>query len=336
MSSNQPLNLEPAPPRTSLTAQRSRSQRIQYAGCFVVFLLVAAYAVDSTLQRYTENPTNDNLIIAVIMIFSFFTVVIMLAYFLVPKVEFFEDHLVARSLWGVSRKRRYQEISELAVKRQHLFITFTDRSKIALHPEEINREVLARWLADHDVTAARDVRRKPRRTSKVWGAKPKAFSPASLQNKAATGPLETVKQPLWMRLVSGACCGWMLQRSVKAVYRVVDEYFETLDIVLIFWAAFPTLFIGVCIVVLAAFLIPKVNFYEDHMVIRSMWGRLQKRSYQEITEVAESEKDVFIRFNDGERLSYSSSDIDTAGLARFLVDRGVSAARDVKWKHSLI
>ena len=161
MSSEPTLNLEPAPPSTSLTAQRSRSNRIQYAGCLIVFLLLAVYVFNGILQQYSENPTNENLLIAVFMISPFLVGFYLLAYFLVPKVEFFEDHLAARSLWGRWRMRSYQEISELAVKRRHLFITFTDRSKIALHPEQINLDELVRWLTDHDVTAARDVKRNP-------------------------------------------------------------------------------------------------------------------------------------------------------------------------------
>ena len=319
------------PPRPALTAQRSRSNRIQYAGCFIAVLLVVAYGSDSILQQYSENPANENLLLAVITTVPFFALLFWAAKILVPKVEFFEDHLAARSLWGLSRKRSYQEISELAVKRHHLFITFTDRSRIALHPEEIQLGDLTRWLVERDVSAAQDVNWKPRRTPRVWGPKQKAFSPATLQNKATSSPIGTLIAPLWARLAGGAFFGGMLLANVIAVYGVADKYFETLDNVWIFWSVFLTLSNGIWIIVLASMLIPKEDLYEDHILIRSMWGRTRRRSYQEITKVAEDETHFFFIFSDGEILGSSKNNIDVAGLARFLADRGVTSAQDVEW-----
>ena len=99
---------------------------------------------------------NEHLLIAVIMMFPFFWGLYWVAKLLVPKVEFFESHLVVRSLWGSSRTRSCQEISKLEVKYGRLFITFKDRGKIALHKNEINFEDLTRWLAKQGVIAARD------------------------------------------------------------------------------------------------------------------------------------------------------------------------------------
>ena len=341
MSSEPTLNLQQAPPSPALTAQRTRSHRIQYAGCFVVFLLVMVYAFDHILQQYSSNPTNENLLLTVIMIFPFLAGFILLAYFLVPKVEFFENHLVARSMWGFSRTRSYPEISKLEVKRQHLFVTFKDRAKIAFHPEEIKLDDLARWLAERDVTAARDliaardVQWEPRRTSQVWGPKQKAFSPATLQNKATSDPLGTLKAPLWARLVAGVFFGGILLLNVIAAVAFAQAYFRNPTAVLLFFTVFMTLSNFMWIAVLAWMLIPKEDLYEDHVLIRSMWGRSEKRSYQEITEVAEDEKYVYIIFNDGQLIGRHTTNIDVAGLARFLADRGVTAARDVKWKPQL-
>ena len=72
MNSKSTLNRQQPAPVPALTAQRSRSNRIQYAGCIVVFLLVTVYAFDSVLQQYSESPTNENLLFVVIVIFSFF------------------------------------------------------------------------------------------------------------------------------------------------------------------------------------------------------------------------------------------------------------------------
>lgn len=341
MSSEPTLNLQQALPSPELTAQRSRSNRIQYAGCLVVFLLLAVYGFDHILQQYSENPTNENLLLAVIAILPFLAGFFMLAYFLVPKVEFYENHLVARSLWGFSRKRSYPEISKLELKRQQLFVTFQDRGKTALHPEEINLGDLAQWLAERDVTAARDliaaqdVKWKPRKTSGVWGLKQKAFSPASLQNKATSGPLLTLKAPLWARLVGGVFLGGMLLVNVIAVYGVADKYFETLDNVWIFWTVFLTLGNFIWIPCLAYTLIPKEEIYEDHILMRSKWGRSRQRSYQEIIEVTQDQDSVLIIFNDGEGISVDKTTIEVASFAQFLVDRGVTAARNVKWEPRL-
>lgn len=341
MSSEPTLNPQQAPLSPALTAQRSRSHHIQYAGCFVVFLLLVVYGFDHIRQQYSESPTNENLLLVCVVLLLVFGGLYWLAKMLVPKVEFFQNHLVARSMWGFSQTRSYPEISKLKVKRQQLFITFKDRSKIALHPEEVHLGDLARWLAERDVSAARDLitarglKWKPRRTSGVWGPKQKAFSPASLQGKATSGTPVTVKPPLWARLLYSAFFGGMLLTNVVAVYGVADKYFETQDNVWIFWTVFLTPSNFLWINILAWTLIPKQEYYEDHILIRSMWGRLQRRSYQEISEVSENEEYVHIRFNDGQIIGRHTSIIDVAGLAKFLVARGVDAARDVKWKPRL-
>ena len=261
----------------------------------------------------------------------------MLAFFLVPKVEFFEDHLIARSLWGFSRKRNYQEISKLEVEReQHLFFTFEGRGKIALHPEQINLDELVRWLAEQevmaarDLLAARDVKREPRRTSKVWGAKKKAFSPASLQNKAASGPVLTLRAPLWARLVGGGVLGWMLLATVYSAYVITDKYFETWDSVWLFYLAL--MIFGICLLVpsLAYTLIPKEELYEDHVLIRSMWGRRQRLSYQEITNAGVLDDVLVITFNYVESISILRTTIDEEDFARWLAERSAAVERALK------
>ena len=336
MNSKSTLNRQQLPPSPALTAQRSRSNRIQYAGCFILFLLVAVYGFDHILQQYSENPTNENLLLAVIAIFPFFAGFYMLAYFLVPKVEFFEDHLLARSLWGRTRQRSYQEIATLAVKHYNLFITFKDRSKIALHPEEIDLDHLARWLTERDVSAARDiaatwdVRKEPQRTAGNWRPKQQAFSPATLQNKATSGPVLTLRAPLWARMLSGVFLGGMLLVNVFAVYAVADKYFETLDNVWIFWTVFLTLGNGIWIPGLAYALIPKEELYEDHVLIRSMWGRSRRLSYQEITKVGVLDDDLIITFNYIESILIDRTTIDEEDFARWLAERSVIAARALK------
>ena len=261
----------------------------------------------------------------------------MLAFFLVPKVEFFEDHLVARSMWGFSRKRNYQEISKLEVKReQHLFFTFEGRGKIALHPEQINLDELVRWLAEREVMAARDllaprdVKREPRSTAKVWGAKKKAFSPATLQNKDPSGPVLTLRAPLWARLVGGGVLGWLLLATVFSAYVITDKYFETRDSGWLFFLAL--MIFGICIWIpcLAYTLIPKEELYEDHVVIRSMWGQSRRLSYQEITKVGVLDDDMVITFNYVESISILRTTIDEEGFARWLAERSVTAARALK------
>ena len=145
-----------ATPSPTLTAQRPSSNRIQIAGFSVAVLALIVFAFVCATQQYSRNPTNEILLITVLMIFPFFGGLYWLAKMLVPKVEFFENHLVTRSHWGSSRKRSCQEISKLEVKYGRLFITFKDSAQIELRRIEINFEALTRWLAEQGVIAARD------------------------------------------------------------------------------------------------------------------------------------------------------------------------------------
>ena len=269
---------EPAMTHTNptLTAQRSRSNRIQYAGCFVVFLLLSVYVFRGMVQQYSENPTNENLLLVCGVLLLFIGGLYWLAKMLVPKVEFFEDHLAARSLWGVSWRRSYQEISELAVKHQHLFITFTDQSKIALHPEEINHNDLARWLAERDVSAARDLLRAPRRTSEDEEPKQQAVEAAVPRSQATSGPLLTTKQPWSVRIWPVAIYGAFLLFLGYPTVVLAQESFRTQSAGLLFFAVFMGLATCLPIVGLVESLVPKKEFYEDHILVRSWWGRHAK------------------------------------------------------------
>ena len=321
------LNLEPAQPSTSLTAQRSRSTRVQIAGCFVVFLLVLVYAYNGTLQQYSRNPTDENLLIAVIMSFTFLGWLYWLTKLLVPKVEFFKDHLVARSLWGFSHKRSYPEISTLEVKHDHLYIAFKDGGKIALHKSEIELERLARWLAERDVSAVRDLKWEPVETSEDWGRG--TVEPAILQNKAAPRLVLTTEGTRSDRIRQAAFWGAMLLLNVIGAFRIIQAHLMDPSEGLLFFVVFLTLGNALWIFMLVLSLVPKKEFYEDHILMRSISGRTRRRSYQEITNVKVDQDYFCITFNDGELIALERESHDST-FARWLAERGVTAARDLK------
>ena len=140
-------------PIPTLTVQRSRRNRINIAGFFGALLLVQLLALLVVVRQYTVRPTQDNLIISVFFLGGVFVWVVFLAVLLVPKVEFFADCVVVRSVFGLSQRRSYKDIDTVETKHGHLFIHFEDRSKIALSRSEINFEELARFLAARGVVA---------------------------------------------------------------------------------------------------------------------------------------------------------------------------------------
>ena len=301
-----------------------------------MLLLLVAYGFDHFLQQYSENPTNVNLLPTVFMILPFWAGVSMLAYFLVRKVEFFENHLVTRSTWGFSRKRSYQDITSVAGDYDHLFVTFNGRDKIALHQEEIKPDDLVRWLAERDVSAVRDmapawdVRRESQGSSEDGRPERQALEPATLQNRAASVPVLTLRAPLWARIVGGGFSGGMLLLTVNAAYVIADKYFETRDTEWLFFLAL--MIVGICIWIpcLAYSLIPKVELHEGHVLIRSMWGRSRRLSYQEITQVGVLDDDLVITFNYVESITILRTTIDEEDFARWLADRSVTVERALK------
>ena len=330
MSSEPPLNLQQAPPDPELTAQRSRRARIQIAGYFVVFLPVLVYAFYGSVQQYSRNPTNENLLIAVIMTSPFLGWLYWLTKLLVPKVEFFENHLVERSLRGFSRKRSCQEITSVEAKYDHLFVTFNGLDKIALHKSEIKLEDLARWLAERDVSAAHNLKWEPREPSEDWGPQQQAVEAAILQSKATPSPEVTTQEPLQARILQAAFWGALLLLNVIVAGVFAQAYFRNPTAGLLFFTVFMTLANGIWLFMLALSLVHKKEFYEDHILMRSLSGRSRRRSYQEITNVEVSDESLIITFNDLEHISLLRTGFDVVGFARWLADRGVTAARDLK------
>lgn len=137
-----------ASPSPALTAQRPRRTRIRIAGFFGAFLLLQVFALGVVARQYLGDPTRDNLTIVVVTGLPVFMWILLLVVQLVPKVEFFDHHLISRSLWGLSRKRSYQEIDKLEMKYGHLLVAFKHRGDIALSRSEINIEDLAGWLGE--------------------------------------------------------------------------------------------------------------------------------------------------------------------------------------------
>ena len=324
-----------APTSPVLTAQRSRRNRIQIAGGFVAFLLMLVYVTYSTWHQYSRSPTNENLFIVAAVSFCYLVWLWLLAKFVVPKVEFFENHLVARSLWGFSRQRSYREISKLEVKHDHLFFTFNDRGKISLSREEIKLEDLVRWLAERGVLAARDFKWEPLGTSEDWGSKQEAVEAVTLQNKATPGPVLTVQASRSDRIKACLLWGLPLIISVYTLVGSAGRYLSNSKSIYLLGIFLALLVIPMWLSLLAWALIPKVDFFENHITIRSLWGRSRRRSYQEIIQLAVVHERLIITFKDHSSTSFDRSTIRTESFVRWLAERGVAAARNFKWERRI-
>lgn len=163
----EPATIQGKPPeRPALTAQKSRSNRALCAGIFGTILLFCIHGAYAFWGDYVVDPTAKHLFLAVVVSSGTCMMTVVLAWSVVPKVEFFQNYLVERSLWGFSRKRRYQEISNLELKREDVYFTFylkfvfNDGRKITLKEEDIKLGDLIGWLAERGVTAAEYLKRQ--------------------------------------------------------------------------------------------------------------------------------------------------------------------------------
>ena len=296
----------------------------------MAFLLMLVYGTYNALQQYSRDPTNDNLFAVVIVGFCCLSWPFLLARFVVPKVEFFDNHLVARSIWGFSRKRSYQEISKLEAKHDHLFFTFNDRGKISLSREEIKLEDLVRWLAERGVTPAQELEWTPRGRLEDQGPKQEAVEAVTLQNKTTLGLVLTVQAPRSDRIKACLLWGLPLILSVYALVGSVARYLSNSNSVYLLVIFLALLVIPMWLSLLAWALFPKEVFFETHIVVRSKWGRSRRRSYQEIIHLAVVDDRLAVVFNDGCWVEIPRSTIRTESFVRWLAERGVAAARNFK------
>ena len=333
----EPATIQGKPPeRPALTAQKTKSNRVQYVAIFgTLTLLLVYFGVYPSWQEYFRDPTSEHLFIAVVVSCSFWVFPLALAYLVIPKVEFFENHLVARSLWGFSRQRNYQEISKLEVKHDHLFFTFNDRGKISLSREEIKLEDLVRWLAERGVLAARDFKWEPLGTSEDWGPKQEAVEVGTLQNEATPSSVLTVQASRSDRIKACLLWGLPLIISVYTLVGSAGRYLSNSKSIYLLGIFLALLVIPMWLSLLAWALIPKVDFFENHITIRSLWGRSRRRSYQEIIQLAVVHERLIITFKDHSSTSFDRSGIRTQTFVRWLAERGVAAARDLKWERRL-
>ena len=144
-------------PGPALTAQRPKRNRVYNAVFFGAFLVLHLFVLGGVARQYFGDPTDDNLLIVAIFACSILVWILPLLFVLVPKVDFFEDHLVDRSPLGVSRKRSYQQIKKIEMRHGHLFFICRDGHKVALGSAEISLDELVNWLVNRGVTAARDL-----------------------------------------------------------------------------------------------------------------------------------------------------------------------------------
>ena len=86
----EPATIQGKPPeRPALTAQKTKSNRVQYVAIFgTLTLLVVYFGVYPSWQEYFRDPTSEHLFIAVVVSCSFWVFPLALAYLVVPKVEF--------------------------------------------------------------------------------------------------------------------------------------------------------------------------------------------------------------------------------------------------------
>ena len=324
----------------ALTAQRSRSHRIQYAGMFVTLIMLGlAYGVYGTWQEYYRDPTYEHLFIGVGVSLSVSMFFFLLAYFVVPKVEFFENHLVARSLWGFSRQRSYQEISILEVKHGRLYFRFNDRGKIALSREEINLEDLVLWLAERGVMAAQHLQSSPPGAFGNRGSKQATVAAVTFQEKATLNPILTVKSPWLHRIIVFLFAGVPGIVGIYAFGGYIGKFLSNPTTIHLFVVL---IIPPVCVLLLYAtvvVLLRKSVFFENYLLVRSMWGRSQKLSYQNIntldldlealTVTVKRQNSWQVEIITIPRYSFRRFRIED--FVQWLAARGVTAARDLKW-----
>lgn len=150
--------------RPVLTAQPTRSNRVQYVCLLVVFQTIFLYGAKRTLDRYSRDATIENLFILAVVIVACFAMLYFMARPVAKRVEFFENHLVEHSFWVFSRTRTYQEISRLEVAyvwavRQVFIIRFSDGGKIAVFNDEIHFDGLAEWMDQRGVSGVEEVKK---------------------------------------------------------------------------------------------------------------------------------------------------------------------------------
>lgn len=318
-----------------MTAQRSRSNRIQYAAIFgTLTLLMGYFAVYANWQEYFRDPTSEHLFIAVVVSCSFWVWPLAVVYFVVPKVEFFENHLVARSLWGFTRKRNYQGISKLEVKHEHLDVMFYGGDRLSLSREETKLEDLIRWLAEREVTAAKKLEREPWGKSEDRRPKQEAVEAGTAQNKVTRGPVLTLQSPAWTRIYAVLLWGVPGILSIYAEGILIGRCLSN-----------PTSInlVAVCVLPLAGALwlyyatlalFPKVEFFESHIVVRSQWGRSRRRRFREILSLSLDYETLYVGFSDLHVVAIPRSTIRTESFIRWLAERGVTAARNFNWEES--
>ena len=318
-----------APTSPVLTAQRSGSHRIQYGVILgALTLAVARYGAYPPWREFYSEPTTDHLIIAVLITSGLFSFLFLTAKFTVPKVEFFENHLVARSFWGFSRKRSYQGIIKVKVEREHLHLMFYGGEQIVLSREEILFEDLALWLTDRGVTAARDLKRG---TSEDWGAKQETVQAGNLQSKATPGPVLTVQASRSDRIQAFLVYGVPVLLSVYALGVLIVRYLNDPKNITLFVIFIIPVAAAVLLYLATLVLFPKVEFFENYIVERSQWARSRKRRYQEVVHLQVDYESLSLAFNDGWLLSIPRTSFRTEPFIRWLAERGVAAARDFKW-----
>ena len=144
------------------------------------------------------------------------------------------------------------------------------------------------------------------------------------------GPVLTVRAPRSARITACLLWGLPLIISVIALVGSAAGYFRYFEGLYLLGIVLSLLVTAMWISLLASALIPKLEFFENHLVERSMWGRSQRRSYQEIIQLDADHERLFIVFKDGSATSFVRSGIRTQPFVRWLAERGVTAARDFK------
>ena len=221
------------------------------------------------------------------------------------------------------------------MKNDHLYLLFYGGVQITLSREEIIFEDLAPWLADRGVTGAGNLKRNPRGMSESGATKQKTVGTGTLQNKAITGPVLTLQASRGARIRAFLLHGVPFVLSVYALLGVgIGRYLSNPTGMNLFVICVLPLGSAIWLYCATLVLFPRVVFYENHITVRSQWGRSRRRHYQEIVHLDVDYETLQLEFGDGGSIGVPRSVIRTESFIRWLAGRGVTAARDFKWEES--
>ena len=154
--------------------------------------------------------------------------------------------------------------------------------------------------------------------------------PTTIQADAPQSPVLTVQAPKFDRIFAFFAGGVPVLMSPFAIFEMVRLQLREPSILV------PVLILLTPPVMLVFFywtifiLIPKTVFFENHIVVRSKWGRSIRLIYQEIIEIDVDYDTLFLLFKGGSLVPVPRSMIRTESFIRWLAERGAAAAWDFK------